>query len=72
MKEPIPNIRLPIISEDLFKDLKKYLDYRHLFRHIYGFELKWERIKPLCLLMSEVLNNFIKEIDKFLNKFEEK
>jgi len=71
MKEPLTNIRSPIISEDLFKNLKKYLDYRHLFRHLYGFELKWERIKPLCLTMEEVLNKFIKEIDKFLDILKE-
>jgi hypothetical protein len=47
MKEPVTDIRPSVISEELLKNLKKYLDYRHLFRHIYGFELKWEKIKPL-------------------------
>ena len=72
MAKQFANIRPGVISESLFEKLKEYLKFRHLFRHIYGFELKWEKIKPLCLGMSEVLNEFIKEIDKFLNNFEEK
>jgi len=67
MAKPFSKIRGPVISEDLFKKLKEYLKFRHLFRHIYGFELKWEKIKILCEEMSEVLNKFIEEIDKFLH-----
>jgi hypothetical protein len=72
MANPFDSIRSSVISKELFEKLKQYLKFRHLFRHIYGFELKWDKIENLCLEMSKVLNRFIKEIDKFLKTIEEK
>ena len=66
MTKPYGNIRPKIITETLFEKLKEYLKFRHLFRHIYGFELKWDRIKPLCLKMENILEELNNEIDKFL------
>lgn len=67
MAKPIKGARERIISEDLLNKLKEYLRFRHLFRHIYGFELKWNRIKPLCLDMEVVLNELTHEVNEFLN-----
>jgi hypothetical protein len=72
MANPFDSIRSSVISKELFEKLKEYLKFRHLFRHIYGFELKWDKIENLCLEMSKVLNRFIKEIDKFLKTIEGK
>lgn len=36
-----------ILSDTLFQPLKEYLGFRHVFRHAYGYELNWERLKPL-------------------------
>lgn len=72
MAKPFANIRPPIISEDLFEKLKKYLDFRHLFRHIYGFELKWERFKGLCTELENILKELIFELGKFISDFEGK
>ena len=49
------------------KELKEFLRFRHLFRHIYGFELKWERIEPLCMRLDTVLGDVEKEIKEFLS-----
>ncbi|RLE09569.1 hypothetical protein DRJ04_09805, partial [Candidatus Aerophobetes bacterium] len=70
MAKPSADIRPPVITENLFEKLKEYLKFRHLFRNIYGFELKWERIKPLVLSMSEVFDDFKKNIGKFLDYLE--
>ena len=71
MKKPFTGKRAPIISEELFKKLKKYLDFRHLFRHIYGFELDWERFKDLCLNLENILKEIKIEIERFLKEFKE-
>ena len=47
------------------KKLKEFLSFRHLFRHIYGFRLTWEKINPLCNDMENVLNKFKEEINCF-------
>jgi len=41
MTIPIEGIRPQVIDEKLENDLEEYLRFRHLFRNIYGFELKW-------------------------------
>jgi len=42
MAKPLAEIRDMIITKALLQNLKEYLRFRHLFRHIYGFELKWD------------------------------
>ncbi len=34
-------------------------------KKLYGFELKWDRIKPLCAELEDVLTDFKKEIEVF-------
>jgi hypothetical protein len=57
MAKPIEGTRNSVISEDLVQKLKEYLRFRHLFIHIYGFELKWDKIKPLCFDMESLFEN---------------
>jgi len=66
MSMSIDNIRPPVISVELKEQLGEYLRFRHLFRNIYGFELKWERCKALGMMMTEILDAFTKETRKFL------
>lgn len=66
MSIPIDGIRPAVISEDLKEHLAEYLRFRHLFRNIYGFELKWERCKTLGIMLGEILKIFKVEIIDFL------
>lgn len=68
MGDAIEGIRNNVISGQLKENLKEYLRFRHLFRHIYGFELKWERIKPLCLQLNGIFDSLKKEIEEFLSR----
>lgn len=45
----------PILPQELFSPLKEYLGFRHVFRHAYGYELDWNRLKPL---FSELVDNW--------------
>ncbi len=66
MSIPVDGIRPAVINEKLKEQLGEYLRFRHLFRNIYGFELKWERCKALGTTMSEILKLFKSEIKDFL------
>jgi len=66
MTIPLRQIRPPVISEELAADLDEYLAFRHLFRSIYGFELKSDRIDHLAQKFGSVNKRFKEEIDKFL------
>ncbi len=68
MTIPIKDIRPSVISEELAGELEEYLSFRHLFRHLYGFELKTEKFKHLIKNFNRVSNKFIKEIKEFLRK----
>lgn|SRR4030067_2903679 len=65
MSLPIDGIRPAVISEDLKERLAEYLRFRHLFRNIYGFELKWERCKTLGIMLKDILGLFKTEIQDF-------
>lgn len=66
MSIPLDDIRPKVISENLKDQLADYLRFRHLFRNIYGFELKWERCKTLGIMLDRVFKLFQKEIKRFL------
>jgi hypothetical protein len=68
MGKTVEGIRGPVISDKLISKLKEFLRFRHLFRRLYGFELKWERIKPLFIELEDVLSDFKKEIIEFFRE----
>jgi len=66
MTIPIKGLRPLVISEELAAELDDYLSFRHVFRNIYGFELKGKRIDYLSKNFDKVADRFIKEIRTFL------
>lgn len=67
MSKPYQNVREEVISKDLLERLNEFLRFRHLFRNIYGFEIKWSRFKPLVLSLPDVLNDLEINIREFMN-----
>lgn len=66
MTIPIEGVRPRVISDELAADLDEFLAFRHLFRNIYGFELKGDRIDYLAEKFEGVAEKFKKEIGEFL------
>jgi len=66
MAIPIKGVRPRVISDELAADLDEYLAFRHLFRSIYGFELKGDRVDRLSEKFDSVSKIFAQEIRKFL------
>ena len=64
----IKGIRPQVISEELAAELDDYLSFRHVFRNIYGFELKGERLDRLVNKFNKVSNKFKNEIRNFLKQ----
>jgi len=55
MATPYKGARREVITEEeLMLELKEYLSFRHLFRHIYGFNLKWEQFSRLCYSLGSL------------------
>jgi hypothetical protein len=51
-----------VISKDLYTRIKKYLEFRHVFRHAYSFELQWKKMFPLIDDCRPTFIQFKKEI----------
>lgn len=57
-----------ILDRSLALKLHRYLRFRHLFRHTYGYELVWEELRPLVEMMPEVLEELRRSIDDLLGR----
>ena len=44
-----------VLQKELFAPLKEYLGFRHVFRHAYGYELDWNRLKPLFSTLTHLV-----------------
>jgi len=64
MTQPIGN-RKPVLSPGLRGRLKEYMEFRHVFRHAYTFNLRWDRMKTLVLGGEETLQLVEGELDRF-------
>lgn len=69
MAAPFNSKRPAIISQELADVLKEFMQFRHLFRHIYGFELRWTRFNNLAISMDSVLDQIFIAINHFLDNF---
>ena len=64
MTRPVERVRGRVLSDEMTTQLKEYLRFRHLFRNLYGFDLKWDRLVPLCEALSTVLSQLKLELHK--------
>ena len=62
------DLRPAVISDDLRRQLLGYLDFRHVFRHAYTFDLKWRKMSDLVLRCEETLDRLQAELEEFFSK----
>ena len=62
----LEGLRPRVVSKELAADLDDFLAFRHLFRNIYGFELKGDRINILAEKFENVAGRFEEEIRLFI------
>lgn len=60
--------RPAVISESLRDQLRSYLNFRHVFRHAYSFELQWTKMAPLVLECKNTLRVLEEQLDSFVEK----
>jgi hypothetical protein len=66
MKLNIEGIRPSIISESLYKILDDFRGFRHVFRHLYTFEIEWPKEKLLADKFETAVQQFKEEIMEFI------
>ncbi len=67
----IKPIRKKVINDNLKGILYDYLRFRHIFRHLYGFELDWYKMEHLIKSIKETFKQFNHQLNHFLTFFDE-
>ena len=62
----LPGLRPAVIRKTTANQLKEYLDFRHVFRHAYGFTLQWEPIKGLLVRFVAAYEPFVADVQQFV------
>ncbi len=67
---PISGLRPALIDEATRRNLLRYLDFRHRFRHLYFFDLAWEDLDPLAAGLSQTWQETRRHLEQFLASLE--
>ncbi|MFQ6015370.1 MAG: nucleotidyltransferase family protein [Anaerolineae bacterium] len=62
MSQPFGSVRPAVIDRSLEVELSEYLR----FRHTYGYDLEWERVRKLSQALSQVLETLKRQLAAFL------
>lgn len=71
MESGVEGIRPAVIDHKLALRLMDYLRFRHLFRHTYGYELQWDKLRPLIEGLDETLTQVRQQIEQFIKSLEQ-
>lgn len=69
MFNPTEN-RPAVFSESLHSILTDYMNFRHFFRHSYGYSMKWEKLSHLFININSNWERIEKELIDFIAKME--
>jgi hypothetical protein len=65
MGDALLPLRPAVISRDAQEGIGDYLRFRHLFRSLYGFELQWDRVRPLLEALPALHARVSEELGAF-------
>jgi hypothetical protein len=66
MSLEISGVRPQVVSAETFALLGEFLDFRHKFRHRYGFDLDFTKMEDLERSYPETHEKFCEDIKKFI------
>lgn len=66
MSYPIPGVRPSVISDDVRQRLSDYLRFRHVFRNVYGRQLRWSLLRPLADELPDVQRQLSADVRAFI------
>ena len=67
VSHPLPNVRPAVLQIATAENMKSYRNFRHVFRHAYGFDLDWQRMKPGLDVAIPMIDAFTKDVEQFIN-----
>lgn len=70
MKLEIPGYRPAVIDDTLFRLLDDFRAFRHVYRHVYTFELDWERERLVARRFPATAKLLHEQVEAFLAKLD--
>ena len=64
MESEVEGVRSAVINHELALCLLDYLRFRHLFRHTYGYELQWDKLRPLIESLEGTLTHLREQVEQ--------
>ena len=71
MNLEIPGIRPKLIDDELYRLFDDFRGFRHKFRHLYSFELDWDRECIVARKFPATVKKFKIQVNDFLKKLEQ-
>lgn len=65
MATDLPGVRPAVLRRSTARALDEYLRFRHLFRNIYGHELRWNRLRHLLYSLPDVARDAFEDLRRF-------
>lgn len=70
MHVEVEGFRPQVIDDELYRLLDDFRGFRHKFRHLYGFELDWEREQAIARKLPAALKMVSRQLKQFLDSLE--
>jgi len=71
MAREVTGVRPLVITSQTRQALEDFRKFRHLARHLYGFDLNWEEIRPLLQTAEPTIILLAKDLETFCLFLEE-
>ena len=71
MSQEVPRVRPRVLRPETRTALEPYRSFRHLARHLYGFDLKWPEMQPLLLNATSVIEALVFDLEQFCTFLEQ-
>ncbi len=71
MKLDIAGYRPAVIDEALYRLLDDFRGFRHVYRHIYTFELDWERERLVAKRFKKAAVEVNEQVERFLTQLDD-
>ena len=71
MNLEIPGVRPQLIDDELYRLFDDFRAFRHKFRHLYSFELDWERECLVANKFPKTVKQFKSQVTGFIKNIEQ-
>ena len=66
----IPEVRPPVLRRETRDHLDAFLRFRHVFRNLYAFNLRWDKVRALAAYVPETWAKLHEDLETFAHSLD--